>query len=282
MKKFIFFIFLLIIPAIVFSQGHRKKSYKRKKTHRKSSPKFSSNKNKHKYGGNKYTEYDGGLTIGSASSLTDVGGKKWAGRDFFMLDNQFNTTNLAVGLWARKRLDKHFAINASLDYAKISGSDLFSPGTSRSGRGKTFSNNIIELAGRCEYFLPKNRHLHSPLDYYGYAGLNVFYHNPNVVDTNPEEAILTAAEPPSYSKIQLGIPIGIGFYYTFTNLVRVGMDIGYRKTFTDYLDGFTRPASQGNDCYFFTMVNVSYVFKASSRTKMSAYRNYSKKFFRKK
>lgn len=269
---------MLIIPAVVFSQG----KHKRKKHHRKSSPKFSSNKNKHKYGGNKYTEYDGGLTIGTASSLTDIGGTKYEGRNFFMLDNQFNTTSLAVGLFARKRLNKHFAVNASLDYAKLSGSDLDSPGTSRENRGKLFTNNIYELSAKCEYFLPKNRHLHSPLDYFGYLGLGVFYHNPKIVDTNPEEAILSTTKPASFSKIQLSIPMGIGFYYTFPNYLRVGMDIGYRKTFTDYLDGFTRPASSGNDCYFFTMINVAYVFKASSRTKMSAYRNYSKKFFRKK
>lgn len=272
----------MIIPAIAFSQGHRKKSGKRKKTHHKSSPKFMSNKNKHKYGGNKYTEYDGGLTIGTASSLTDIGGKKWAGRDFFMLDNQFNTTNIAVGLFARKRLDKHFAVNGSLDYAGLSGSDLYSPGTSRFNRGKSFTNKIVELSAKCEYFLPKNKRLHSPLDYFGYAGLGVFYQNPKVVDSNPEEAIISSTQPVKFSKIQLTMPIGIGFYYTFPNYLRVGMDIGYRKTFTDYMDGFTRPASQGNDCYFFTMVNVAYVFKASSRTKMSAYRNYSKKFFRKK
>ena len=34
--------------------------------------------------------------------------------------------------------------------------------------------------------------------------------------------------------------------------------MGWRKTFTDYIDGFTRPWSKGKDSYVVTTVNLSY------------------------
>lgn len=43
--------------------------------------------------------------------------------------------------------------------------------------------------------------------------------------------------PPSpYSRIQLVIPVGIGARYKLTNNLDVALEIGYRHTFTDYLD----------------------------------------------
>jgi hypothetical protein len=39
-----------------------------------------------------------------------------------------------------------------------------------------------------------------------------------------------------YSKIQLCIPVGIGFKYSFDRRWGIGLEYGIRKTFTDYID----------------------------------------------
>src|SRR5690606_4458195 len=40
----------------------------------------------------------------------------------------------------------------------------------------------------------------------------------------------------SYSKINFSIPAGIGFYYTIDRKYRLGLELGWRTTFTDYID----------------------------------------------
>jgi hypothetical protein len=42
--------------------------------------------------------------------------------------------------------------------------------------------------------------------------------------------------PDPYSRIQLVIPVGIGARYKLTNNLDIALEIGYRHTFTDYLD----------------------------------------------
>ena len=39
-----------------------------------------------------------------------------------------------------------------------------------------------------------------------------------------------------YNLTQLAIPIGGGFKYAISNNVRIGIEVGFRKLFTDYLD----------------------------------------------
>jgi len=40
----------------------------------------------------------------------------------------------------------------------------------------------------------------------------------------------------SYSSFNFAIPVGLGFYYTLNRKYRLGMEIGWRTTFTDYID----------------------------------------------
>lgn len=42
--------------------------------------------------------------------------------------------------------------------------------------------------------------------------------------------------PQPYSRFQIVLPVGIGARYKLTNNLDISMDIGYRHTFTDYLD----------------------------------------------
>ena len=45
-----------------------------------------------------------------------------------------------------------------------------------------------------------------------------------------------ASEGVEYKKIGLNIPMGVGFYFTIDKKHRIGFEMNYRKTFTDYLD----------------------------------------------
>lgn len=200
--------------------------------------------------------WDFGLITGTSNSLTDIGGAGMDAKPAF-IDVQLRTTSLNAGAFARYKFNNNFALNSSFHYGRISGDDKLSPeGSSRYNRGFSFSNQIMEFGVLAEFYIPK--YTRSPFDFYAYTGVVMFYHKPNLVV--PAGASNTAE---AYSNFQPAIPVGLGISYTLPSNIRIGYDISYRKTFFDYLDGFTRPASRGNDAYFFNNIRISYYIKPS-------------------
>jgi len=57
-----------------------------------------------------------------------------------------------------------------------------------------------------------------------------------------------ATEGYEYKKIVMNIPMGAGFYFTFNKQHRLGFEMNYRKTFTDYIDDISGnyPADPGD------------------------------------
>ena len=196
--------------------------------------------------------FDFGINIGTAHSLTDIGGTHWSSRPSF-LDTQLSATSINLGAFGRYKINPLLAVTASANYGKIGGADSLSgENSSRYRRDFYFTNNILEFALRGELYLPKAIPS-NPFDLYGFVGFAMFYHDPDLRVPNPENY-----EFAEYNNIQPAIPMGIGAFYTFPNNLRIGYEIGWRKTFFDYLDGFTRPASQGMDSYYFGKVKISY------------------------
>ena len=298
MKKYLVVIFIFLIPFVGSAQflgisfkGKKHKSYKSHGRHKTHKPHITHSKPKYlTYSGkknglfkvNKYTEMEAGIILGTSQSMTDIGGLQYKGRPTFQ-DIQWSQTKMCYGIFGRYRYSKNVAFGASIISGKIAGSDDFSPNTGRYNRHNSFTNNIIETQISAQYFLPHNRRLYTPFAYYGYTGLIFFYNNPHLVNPNPDMYDIQLLNTPHlYHKMQIGIPIGIGMNYTLPYFVRVGLDIGWRKTFTDFLDGFTRPYSKYNDDYLFATVNISYIFKASKQTQFSTHRRSKFNFRRKK
>ncbi len=197
-----------------------------------------------------------GGNIGTAHSLTDVSGTSIDRQPSF-LNTQWNTTSMNVGIFGRYRFSELFAIQGSINYGHIHGAD------SIAGRSRDFyfNNNVFELGITYEVFVPVGT-AYFPFDIYGFMGLAAFYHNPSLSVPNPPPSDFTLDE---YSYFQPAIPMGFGFNYLFSRDLKIGMEIGWRKTFFDYLDGFTRPWSRGSDSYYFTSVKVSYFLDRTRR-----------------
>ncbi len=190
-----------------------------------------------------------GGNIGTSYSLTDVSGSSIDQRPSF-LNTQWNTLSLNVAGYGRYRFHELFAVTASFNYGRVNGAD------SIAGRSRNFyfKNNILELAVLYEVYAPLSIP-NFPLSVYGFLGLAAFYHNPDLTVPNPAPFDFTWDE---YSKIQPAIPMGIGFNYAVTRDIKIGYEVGWRKTFFDYLDGFTRPWSKGSDSYYFASLTFSY------------------------
>jgi len=192
--------------------------------------------------------WDIGINIGTSHSLTDVSGTSVDQRPSF-LNTQWSTTSINAGVFGRYKFHEFFAVRGAINYGKIHGADSLAAGRTRDFY---FNNNVFELAVIGEVYAPK-AYYGSPFDFYAFLGLAGFYHNPDLSVPDPDNF-----EFDDFSKFQPAIPMGIGGYYMINSDFRIGYEIGWRKTFFDYLDGFTRPWSRGNDSYYFTQIKFSY------------------------
>jgi hypothetical protein len=80
---------------------------------------------------------------------------------------------------------------------------------------------------------------------YVFAGIGLFHFNPSTRDENGTKTFLKPLSTEGqgfmpgiseYKLWQLNIPFGIGAEYSLNEDMRVGLEMGYRKLFTDHLD----------------------------------------------
>jgi hypothetical protein len=80
---------------------------------------------------------------------------------------------------------------------------------------------------------------------YIFAGIGLYHFNPYTHTTDGAKTYLKPlstegqgfmAGSKAYSLTQFNIPLGVGALYAVSEDVRVGLELGYRKLFTDYLD----------------------------------------------
>jgi hypothetical protein len=208
-------------------------------------------------------QYDYGIKFGAANYLGDIGGKELQRRDYFW-DMHLGQTRYAVGAYGRYKFSKRFAVAANFDHMLIQDADRYTTYIPRRTRNLNFRNRMFEVGARGEFTLwydndVGNRGFYNP-DYklYAFAGLSVYFSNPqgklvydpadslidNPGDLVPGEFVDDTwynlrsyrTEGASYSNFGLAIPLGIGMYFTFNKEWRVGWEISFRQTFSDYLD----------------------------------------------
>lgn len=193
--------------------------------------------------------WDFGINLGASNYLGEIGGQEETRRDF-VFDMKLNRTQYVVGGFGRYRVSPQLAFNVGVNYGRIRANDHNSENPARVARNLSFRNNIIELTGRAELTLyydndASGRGYYNPdFRVYGFAGGGVFYHNPKARyygDLEEFDGDLIALQPlqtegVEYSNWQFTIPAGIGLFFTFQKVHRFGWEIGYRTTFTDYLD----------------------------------------------
>ena len=194
-------------------------------------------------GGAQYA-WDIGGNLGFSNYLGEIGGGAGEARDW-VLDMKLDQTRWNPGVFVRYRADYNFGINMSLNYFRIQGADSLTENPNRFTRNLHFRNDVFELAAVGEYYFfsqpdvgRTGRYL---LDFkaYVFAGGALFYNNPKAQYQGEWVALqplMTEGQEESYSKFQFSIPVGVGFFYTFSRLHRFGWSLGWRYTFTDYVD----------------------------------------------
>lgn len=161
----------------------------------------------------------------------------------------------ALGIYFRKDLNRYTALRGTFTYGKISGDDSKSNIEGIQARNLSFQSNLLELSFVGEINPLGTNSTGRKLLPYLYGGIAVFHFNPEanyngqLVELQPlgtEGQGMDGFGNP-YKLTQISIPLGAGVRYQITERINLGVDVGVRKTFTDYLDDVSGSYVNYND-----------------------------------
>lgn len=200
--------------------------------------------------------YELGGSIGAINSMTDVGGRKGAGKGF-VKDFNLKNTGLSGGLFFSVMYKNSIGLRLEGTFGAVKGDDkiLKNVAASTSGRYErnlSFRSSISEvvLVGEFhpfEMFVNYNDNRYPPaVSPYILAGVGYFHFNPqaqlngNYIDLQPlhteGQGFPEYANVKDYKLNQINFPIGMGARYDITPIINVRAEIMYRILTTDYLD----------------------------------------------
>ena len=165
-------------------------------------------------------------------------------------------TNGVIGVSVNYELTEQFMIRGGFNYSIVGGADRFSEDDSLRARNLAFETKLTEFSAIGEYYIFNlNDQKFSP---YLFAGLAVYHFNPYAYDSTKQKIFLKPLstegeglsqypDRKSYALTQLAIPFGAGVKYAFTDNLRLGLELGMRKLFTDYFDDVSTTYVDPND-----------------------------------
>ena len=203
----------------------------------------------------KRQRYEFSFGAGISNFLGELGGANQLGTHYFR-DLEWSLTRLALDVGLRYKLSNYFALKTHLAYGRVAGDDKLTDEFFRNYRNLSFYSDIYEFNVNFEgafqqeqighrYRLRKVRGMRGyELYTYAFIGVGIFHMDPkanyqgSVVRLQPlgTEGQGLIASRSKYSLFQFCIPVGIGFKYTLDRKWGVGLELGIRKTFTDYID----------------------------------------------
>jgi hypothetical protein len=146
-------------------------------------------------------------------------------------------TNLSGGLFFKYNFNEHWSMRPTLSYLKISGAD--SNFSESKLRNLSFRNRILEVSNVMEFnFHPfSNNSVHGKNTFYVMAGLAGYIHKPEAkLDDQWYDLRTAQTENVKYKLMQISIPFGAGFKQAVSRNIVLGIEAGWRYTFTDHLD----------------------------------------------
>lgn len=186
--------------------------------------------------------WDFGIGAGAANALTDMGGNELTRRDF-VADLKLQMTRQSVSAFARYKVGQMFSIKSTFSFMTIRGDDKLSSNPGRHYRNLNYKNNLFELNAQCQWFFYEVNDLGHTYRYkdnfraYIGLGAGAVYHNPKASYNGDWVALRPLmTENHRYTKVTAVIPASAGFYFTINKHYRIGWEICWRTTFTDYLD----------------------------------------------
>lgn len=174
-----------------------------------------------------------------------------------------NETHPMGGLICRFNVSDFLTLRGTAVFGQVSGSDAnYGSDAFRHRRNLSFRSNIVEFSGTFEWNILgfEETQRGTPGSPYLFAGLGIFKFNPKAlfkynsaihdaslanfdnqwVELQPlgteGQETTKFNDRKRYSLTQISIPFGFGYKKQFNDLWAIGLEMGVRKTFTDYLD----------------------------------------------
>jgi hypothetical protein len=152
----------------------------------------------------------------------------------------FSQSHLGGGAGLSYDINNHFSIRGIALLGKVSADDKYGR---NKARNLSFASKIYEAQLGVEYYItPLNEHALSP---YLFVGIAAYHFSPYAYDSSGAKIYLSPLSTEGegfvsgkneYKGSQVAIPFGAGVKFSVTEKLNVGIEMGFRKLFTDYLD----------------------------------------------
>jgi opacity protein-like surface antigen len=220
--------------------------------------------------------------IGPTQFFGDIGGFTPEENVLGFKDISLRQTRFNVSLGANYRVMQEVTVRLNLSYGMFNANDDKGSNVARGFRSTT---NFFETALIGEYYIIRNSaedsylftrgrglqnrprrladprsynfRLQSMLDLYVFAGIGSLGWSVSANDA------LAAHENFRDGGFTAIVPAGVGAKYVLSPEISLGLELGGRYSFSDYLEGYTSDYSSFNDVYYFLNATVTYKFASS-------------------
>ncbi len=157
-------------------------------------------------------------------------------------------SHAAFGIFTRYNPHRLISGRLGINYSTISADDAKSKDASRKRRNLSFKSSILEfsLVGEFNILGYQPYNLAEVFTPYLFGGVAGFIFNPQAIyqgeyyDLQPigteGQGLAAYPERTPYRLTELSIPVGAGLKFAINDKWNLGIEVGVRKTFTDYLD----------------------------------------------
>lgn len=154
------------------------------------------------------------------------------------------------GMFVRFNPDRYIALKGSFLYGMVGGADSLSSKPEHRLRNFSFRSQILDFSFQLEWNILGFCFAEADKNYgfspYLFTGLTVFKFNPETYykgkwyELQPlgteGQGTTQYQDRKSYELSQLALPLGAGFKVRFNDNWNASMEVGFRTTFTDYID----------------------------------------------
>jgi len=194
--------------------------------------------------------------LGATNFFGDLGGADRPGTNG-MRDMDFGATKPLLSVGYAYRYFQWLVVQSDLALGYLSGNDEFTNYGPRNNRGLHFRSSIVELSLKAQvgytherqgrrYVLRGARGMKNmSIGGYGFLGIGLFHFNPKAKDQTGRWVALQPLGTEGqglyptrekYKRLQVCIPVGLGARFMLTKEFTLGIEYGFRVTFTDYID----------------------------------------------
>lgn len=234
---------------------------------------------------------EAGLNFGPTFFLGDLGGKVGKGTAFIK-DLNYELTKLMKGAFITVYPNEWLGFRVAGQYTYVEGVDqiISTHGVDelwRKQRNLDFKSNMWEIYGAIEFFPMQfinrnNDESDNAIRPYFFGGVGAFHFNPmgSITDQNGNktwhelqplhtegQGFAEYPDKKPYKLTQMNLPFGAGIKYIMNDNINMGLELLYRKTFTDYIDDVSTTYIDPNlfDVYL-NATNASIARRISDKT----------------